>query len=179
MVIHGIITKKPVKCSWLIQKLMPRPDIQAENPFGVADTKNVKGEKAMADITWKYVKPLSKIDAIEDFEKENNISLPLDLKKCIKANNGGRPSLKVFDTDDSKERVFKTLLSFNESDVENIYKYFPIIYSHSNNLIPFASDPFGNYICLQDSKVVLFLHETGKSEYIADSFSGLLEKLHE
>jgi len=133
----------------------------------------------MADITWKYVKPLSKTDAIENFEKKNGVSLPSDLKKCIKANNGGRPSFTVFDTNVSKERVFKTLLSFNESDAENIYKYFPIIHSHSNSLIPFASDPFGNYICLQDSKVVLFLHETGKSEYIADSFSSLLEKLYE
>jgi cell wall assembly regulator SMI1 len=133
----------------------------------------------MANITWKYIKPLSKTDAIENFEKKNGISFPSDLKKCIKANNGGRPSSTVFDTNDSKERVFKALLSFNESDAENIYKYFPIINSHSNNLIPFASDPFGNYICLKDSKVVLFLHETGKLEYIADSFSCLLEKLYE
>jgi cell wall assembly regulator SMI1 len=137
----------------------------------------------MAVITWKYVKPLSEANAIEDFEKKNNLSLPSDLKECIKANNGGRPSLNVFDTDDSKERVFKTLLSFNESDVENIYKYFPIINSQSNNLIPFASDPSGNYLCLQNNKIVLFLHdnlpETERLEYVSDTFSSLLGKLHE
>jgi hypothetical protein len=133
----------------------------------------------MAEIAWKYVKPLSKTSAVEDFEKAKNVSFPLDLKECIKTNNGGRPSLNIFDTDKSTGRVFKTLLSFNESDVENIYIFFPIIRSQSNDLTPFASDPFGNYLCLKGNKIVLFLHETEQLEYISDTFSDLLVKLHE
>jgi hypothetical protein len=133
----------------------------------------------MAQITWKYVKPLSISSAVEDFEKKNDVFFPTDLKACIKANNGGRPSLNAFNTDKTKDRVFKTLLSFNESDTENIYTYFPIIHSKSNDLVPFASDPSGNYLCLHDNKIVLFLHETGKLEAVADSFSNLLEKLHD
>ena len=133
----------------------------------------------MKEITWKYVKPLSKTSAVEDFEKANNVSFPPDLKECIKTNNGGRPSLNVFDTDKSTGRVFKTLLSFNESDVENIYKFFPIKDFRSNDLTPFASDPFGNYLCLKGNKVVLFLHETGQIENVSDTFSDLLAKLHD
>jgi hypothetical protein len=144
----------------------------------VAVRKIAKGETFMTEITWKYVKPLINIGAIEEFEKKANISLPLDLKECIKANNGGRPSYSIFDTANSKGRVFKALISFNELDVENIYKFFPIKESQFNDLIPFASDPFGNYLCLQDTKIVLYLHETAKLEFISNSFTGLLEKLH-
>jgi hypothetical protein len=133
----------------------------------------------MTEMTWKYVKPLLKVSSIEDFEKENDVSFPPDLKKCIKTNNGGRPSRNIFDTANSTDRVFKSLLSFNESDAESVYKIFPIIRSQSNYLTPFACDPFGNYLCLKDSKIVLFIHETGQSEYVSDTFSELLAKLHE
>jgi hypothetical protein len=133
----------------------------------------------MADITWKYIKELANKMAVEDFEKAHNISLPSELKDCIKKNNGGRPNKAVFDTDKSKERVFKTLLSFNESDMENIYKFFPIIQTHSKSLIPFASDPGGNFLCIKDKKIVLFLHETTSLEKVADSFNELLDKLYE
>ena len=133
----------------------------------------------MMDLIWKYVKPLLKASAVEDFEKENNISFPLDLKECIKINNGGRPSRNVFTTDNLKDRVLEKLLSFNESDVENIYKFFPIIRSRSNDLTPFASDPFGNFLCLKSDKIVLFLHETEQIENVSDTFSGLLAKLHD
>ena len=83
----------------------------------------------MTELSWKYVKPLLKTDAVDNFEKENNIFLPQDLKQCIMLNNVGRPSLNVFDTGVSKDRVFKTLLSFNEQDTENIFTFFPVIHS--------------------------------------------------
>jgi hypothetical protein len=85
-----------------------------------------KNEKL--SIHWKYVKPLVNKAAIEKFETKNKISLPADLKQCIKVNNGGRPDKNTFDTDKSKERVFKTLLSFNENDVE---KYLQIFFCYS------------------------------------------------
>ena len=132
----------------------------------------------MANLTWKYVKPLSNSNAVEDFEKDNHITIPQDLKQCIKDNNGGRPSLNVFDTNKSRDRVFKTLLSFNKADKETIFSLFPSIHSEHNGLIPFASDPGGNYLCIQGTKIVLFLHENETLEDIADSFSELLLKLH-
>jgi hypothetical protein len=131
----------------------------------------------MANITWKYVKALTTATAIEDFEKANDFSFPQDLKQCIKTNNGGRPSKNVFDTAKSKERVFKTLLSFNPADVESIQKYFPTVRAENHALVPFASDPFGNFLCMQNGEVVLFLHETGAIEPVAKSFTALLEKL--
>jgi len=132
----------------------------------------------MANLTWKYVKPLSNTNAIEDFEKENNITIPQDLKQCVKYNNGGRPSLNVFDTNKSRGRVFKTLLSFNKTDVENVFSLFSIIHSKHKEIIPFASDPSGNYLCIKGTKIVLFLHENEMLEDIADSFSEFLSRLH-
>jgi hypothetical protein len=145
----------------------------------VAAVKIAKEAKYMANSTWKYVKALTVGTAIEDFEGEHHISLPQDLKQCMKTNNGGRPVKNGFDTETSKGRVFKTLLSFNPSDAESMQKYFPIVRSEKSTLIPFASDPGGNFLCLQNGEVVLFLHETGAVESVAKSFTALLEKLYE
>jgi cell wall assembly regulator SMI1 len=163
---------------------MLKPDTQAGALSGVvvkkagAEKQQNDKENTMTDIHWKYVKSLVKKDAVEEFEGKHNISLPDDLKQCIRLNNGGRPDKNIFDTDKSKERVFKTLLSFNENDVENIYKYFPVIHSENPALIPFASDPGGNFICVKDGAVVLFLHETGGIEQVASSYSKFLNKLY-
>jgi hypothetical protein len=132
----------------------------------------------MVNITWKYVKALKSPTSIDDFEKKEKIHFPHDLKQCFIERNGGRPFPNAFDTDASEGRVFKTLFSFNDSDSENIFTFFPILRAETPQLIPFASDPFGNFICLNGSAIVLYLHETGKIEHIADSFSAFLEKLH-
>jgi hypothetical protein len=134
----------------------------------------------MQNVDWKYVKKLTNESAVKDFEEKFQMTLPDDLKQCIKAHNGGRPSKNIFDTEKTKERVFKTLLSFNDTDVENIYKYFPIIRRVSKSLIPFASDPSGNFLCVRDGRIVLYLHETDEIEEIkADSFSDFLGKLYD
>jgi len=134
----------------------------------------------MAKLKWSYVKPLKEQDLISNFEKAHNLKIPKDLKQCIFINNGGRPNLNVFDTAKTGERVFKTLLSFNEDDTENIYKIFPI-FGNNTQLLPFASDPSGNFICvnLQTNNIVLWLHETNEKELIASSFEEFLDKLYD
>ena len=72
----------------------------------------------MSEITWKYVKPLNNTNAIATFEKEHSVSFPSDLKEILSNNNGGRPSVKYYDTKTEKDKEFKTLLSFNEEDIE-------------------------------------------------------------
>jgi len=65
----------------------------------------------MNNINWKFVIPMEDKEAIEKIEKKYNILLPNDLKECIRDNNAGYPDKKVFDTEISKERIFKDLLS--------------------------------------------------------------------
>lgn len=134
----------------------------------------------MEKLTWKYVKELKKVDSVNVFEKIHSINLPNDVISCITTNNGGRPDRKVFDTNLSKGRVFKSLLSFNDNDIETIYDAYNIMAKENRNLIPIASDPGGNYICFdtKQKNMVLWLHETGKSELIAQSFTEFLNKLY-
>ena len=53
----------------------------------------------MSELSWKYVKELKNKEAIDIFEKENGVSFPTDLKDILLKYNGGRPSLRYFDTD--------------------------------------------------------------------------------
>lgn len=131
----------------------------------------------MNEIIWKYVKPLKNINAIEKFEKEHSILFPLDLKGILTKFNGGRPSLKYYDTKTERDKEFKTLLSFNEEDIETIYKHYPLD-SSDKTLVPFASDPAGNYFVVKDEKIYLWNHETDSVGYIANSFSDFLSNLH-
>ena len=130
------------------------------------------------ELTWKYVKNLQDIKAIDNFEKEHSVSFPQDLKACIIKNNGGRPSKSILDTATEKGHVFKVLLSFNKEDRETIFTIYEVLQKEDSSLLPFASDPAGNFLCIKDGKVVLYLHETGGVEKVANSFSELIEKLY-
>ncbi len=134
----------------------------------------------MSQITWKYVKPLEDENSTDLFLAKNSIELPSDVLECVKENNGGRPQLKAFDTDKSKERVFKALLSYNLEDKESIYNIYLKEFKNKG-LFPFASDVAGNFICINlksDNEIVLVEHESGRIEYIANTFSEMLSRLY-
>jgi len=134
----------------------------------------------MSKITWKHVKHLSDERSVEVFLAKNSIELPLGIVECIKENNGGRPILKIFDTDRTKERVFKSLLSYNRGDKESIYN------SYSNELrvmglFPIALDAAGNFICVNlksNNELVLLEHESGNIEQIGPTFEDLIRGLY-
>lgn len=131
----------------------------------------------MTEITWKYVKPLKAQDAITNVETEIGISLPTDLKDIIEKYNNGRPSRKLFDTSTEKELEFKKLLSFNSDDIENIFEFLHID-TQLKGLVPLASDPGGNFICLYKDKIVYWNHENDTTEFLANTFSEFLNKLY-
>ena len=122
----------------------------------------------MSDLTWKYVKPLRFDNVVSDFLRLHNISLPDPLLACITKNNGGRPSEKLFNTDQGKEYVFKTLLSYNEEDLECIYRFFPTVFD-GTSLYPIGIDSSGNFVCFDTSNgnYILLNHETGVRELIS------------
>lgn len=129
----------------------------------------------MNNINWKFVIPMEDKEAIEKIEKKYNVLLPNDLKECIRDNNAGYPDKKVFDTEISKERIFKDLLSYNKEDDENIYQFEELFHV---NLIPFGLDPAGNILCIDENKIVLYLHETEQKEYVSNNFTEFLRKLY-
>lgn len=131
----------------------------------------------MAIKNWKYVKTLNNPNAVEEFEKNHGVFFPKDLKEIIKRYNGGRPELKLYDTATEKNKEFKTLLSFNEADIENIHKYCDVD-TANKMMIPFASDSAGNLFVLKTGKIYFWDHETDTLNFIADTFTDFLNTLH-
>ena len=133
----------------------------------------------MIIMNWKYAKKLEDINEIYQFEFENSCELPKALKECIISNNGGRPERKVFDTVVTKGRMIKRLLSFHYGDVENVWDAYNLMQKENIDLVPFANDPGGNYICFQKNthEIYVWVHETNTTEYVAETFTKFLEKL--
>lgn len=132
----------------------------------------------MSTITWKYVKLLRNADSISNFEKEKGVIFPSDLKDILSNYNGGRPSLRYYDLENEADKEFKTLLSFNKEDIENIYKYYPLD-SSDKTIIPFASDPAGNFFVLKDRKIALWNHEDDSIKIICNTITEFLQMLHD
>ena len=132
----------------------------------------------MNNITWKYVKPLVNLNSIVEYEALTGGLLPDDIKAVIKMYNGGRPSLKYYDLHNEKDKEFKTLLSFNRNDIENVFAFYPLD-SANGKIVPFASDPAGNLFVIKEGKMFLWLHESDTTVFLAESFSAFLETLHD
>lgn len=135
----------------------------------------------MKELQWKYAKQLSDENLIKQYEMENEVELDKEFKNIIKQYNGGRPKPNVFDTQIRKECVFKSLVSFNNDSNANIFEVTKWINDGTNRkLVPFASEPSGNYICFTENKnIVSWIHETGNVEFISNSFNEFLNSLYE
>lgn len=130
------------------------------------------------NIDWKYS---SEIDAaaVRRVEAEYHVTLPVSLRQAIMEGNNGCPSLYRFDSEAEDEHVFKTLLSYDERDVENVFLAVETLRkSHDEDLFPFADDPAGNLICLENGAVVLWCHENGKRDRVASSVDDFLNSLY-
>lgn len=134
-------------------------------------------------IQWKYASPVD-IENIEEVEDVLDIEIPDQLIEIILVGNNGSPSKNRFVVGNN-ETIFKTLLSYNEKDKENVYKAFKVV---PKGLIPFGNTPTGDFICLEninnginprrEDKVVLWDHETGEIIPVTSSLTEFLRKLH-
>ena len=119
---------------------------------------------------WKYIKPLKDNSIFENIEKTYNVEIPSYLKEIITKYNGGRPERRLFDTQNSKERVLHGLISFNKEDKANIFIYDDLL---KKGYIPFAITEFGDVVCINNETrcVVLYLHETENFENVCDKIN--------
>lgn len=131
------------------------------------------------NIKWKYKIEVSDTDVFSEIEKQRNVTFPDELKKLIREANAATPEKYNFMAG-SIEKVFGAVLSFNrnESDTDTVFTALSTI--TDTNLIPFAIDPFGNYICysLNDKKVVFWDHETDGITDISDRLDAFLDSLY-
>lgn len=133
----------------------------------------------MNKIEWKYAIPLEDESTLIKFQIANAVELPNDLKKCIQTNNAAMPNKNIYDTPTTKERTMQSLLSFNSNDEGNVYSYLDIFKKDGLlTMVPFATDAFGNFLCVKNNEIVLWLHETETTEFVANSFNGFVNMLY-
>lgn len=129
---------------------------------------------------WKFIKELKSKDSIKKFEDIIGMELPKDYIEFIEKYNGARPKLKLFKTITGKEHVIKTFLSFNITDVENIFSVNEWLKKDFNReYFAIASDPAGNYI-VYDKKFEIYFwnHEINKFELITKTFTDFINMLY-
>lgn len=88
--------------------------------------------------------PLKNESVIEDFEKKNKLTLPLDYKYFLSKHDG----FSLMGTE---------VYGFNGiNNIESVYNYehFEVLYPQYSYLVPFSPDGFGNFYCFDTSKVV-------------------------
>lgn len=95
----------------------------------------------------------SKLDIalIENTEKKIGIDFLEDYKNCVLKYHGATPIQDLFNVK-GIQRVFGEFLGFDESEDETLLSYYimetdKIRGTLPKDVIPFANDPSGNYIC--------------------------------
>jgi hypothetical protein len=163
------------------------------NNLGVVEDKIKRKRNMKKPIKWLFTKNKSNQQEIIKIEKLFNIKFPKDYIDCAVQNHSGAPSPDVYDFKNHKEAVFEWLLSLDTESTSYIVNDYNMIKDRlAVNIYPFASDPFGNYICFdyrvgkdKPPKIVFWDHEIASGDpekaisYICDSFTELLEKLYD
>ena len=112
------------------------------------------------DNKWNFKIELKSMDSFETLKNYYGVAIPEDLQRFIIEANGSNPEKNLAKIN-GVERVFETVLSYNESEEEAITVFDIIKNDQFKNAVPFGMDPFGNifYCSLTDSKVVFYNHE--------------------
>lgn len=114
------------------------------------------------NIVWNYKIDLADEKVFSEIEEERGIKIPQDLRELIKEGNAATPDKYKYIIG-STEKVVGAVLSFNkdEQEADSVYTALSVI--EDKNLMPFAIDSFGNYICLElnSNNVVFWDHESG------------------
>ena len=133
---------------------------------------------------WKYGNPASD-EAIRSVETQLAIAFPADYRAIVAQHNGGRPKPNAVDAPGKREVIMERLMSVDAGAKDNVAAATLVARKrHQSNLVPFASDPFGNLFCFQvagktPSAVVFWDHESGALTGICKTFPELLGMLHE
>ena len=132
-------------------------------------------------MNWKYIKELQSLDLISEFENTVNYKFCSEFVETVKNYNGARPENSLFDTDKTEKRAIKSLLSFNKSDKETVWKIMDWNRTElAEKYVAFGIDNFGNLICfsVENGNVIFLECESLSIEMIAGDFTGFLSKLY-
>ncbi|CAH1225046.1 hypothetical protein PAECIP111890_05732 [Paenibacillus sp. JJ-223] len=166
------------------------------------------GWNKMMNVEWQFADKEVSREEIDAVSKKIGYRFPLDYILCSMVNHGANVEPEVFDVG-HKQKVFGSLLSFDESSPDNFLKVYEN-YKETlpTGVIPFAFDPAGNLICFdykesEDMPKIVFWEHEGAWEksilvqdeglsveqaeerarenifFVANSFTELLESLHD
>ncbi|WP_373231865.1 SMI1/KNR4 family protein [Cohnella sp.] len=145
----------------------------------------------MEIIGWEFQDQQVGREVISLVEKKLDIEFPSDYVDVALKYHGGSPSLEIFQISGHGKAVFGYLLSYDPDSSNYILEVYNDIIDRlpDKKVIPFANDPFGNFICFDYRKdadnpsIVFWEHEIAFDSsdlsllYVASSFSELLEML--
>lgn len=137
---------------------------------------------------WLSVKGKITIEDINKAEELLKIKYPLYYKNIVLSYNRGVPRPNQFIVSNT-ERVFNRLLSITEDVELNVFSVYEIMKENGlSNLIPFASDPFGNYICFdymsEDINIVfvdmekIYNNKIYKGDYVCKNIEDLFNSIY-
>lgn len=130
------------------------------------------------NMKWKYKIDLADESVFAEIEQARGIAFPEELRGLIAEANGATPEKYHF-TIGKTDHVFGAVLSFNkdEADTDSIFTALESV--EDKNLLPFAIDPFGNYICysLKEHIIVFWDHEKEMNDGVSSTGKSLSEFL--
>lgn len=131
------------------------------------------------DIKWNYKIDLVDECVFSEIEKERGISIPDSLVELVKEGNAATPERYKY-VIGSTEKMVGAILSFNrnEEDTDTVFTALSVI--DDKDLMPFAIDSFGNYVCLDlvNEDVVFWDHEIGEAFSTEKKLAEFLEQLY-
>ena len=130
-------------------------------------------------MNWKYKIDVANPNVFSDIEKKYGIVISEELRVFILTTNAATPSKYNFMLG-ATERVLGAILSFNEGETDTDTVYTALSTMEDKSLVPFAIDPFGNYICYsnKDNKVVFWDHETSGVSSTEKGLDEFLDSLY-
>ena len=130
-------------------------------------------------LVWKFKLNEITEEEILEYEEKFNLIIPNQLKDILREHNGCVVEPNRFDIKNSKGKVLASFISFSKRDAENAFVFTEILRKNKiESLIPFAMDPFGNYLCINDNKVFYLNNETNETIFLNDSIQEFLDSLY-
>lgn len=144
------------------------------------------GKYGTVMLIWRFCKENATYDDIHTMEHFFDCKLPKAYAEIVLHHNGGRPRPGRFDTRLRQGARMKTMLPITRIHQGNIYEVYDWIKERlPGNMVPFASDESGNYLCFCyvsadcEPIIVLWNHEKANGyEWINHTLAGFLEGLH-
>ena len=139
-------------------------------------------------INWKFGNKISE-NEISFLENQFGIKYPKEYVELVLNNDGASPTYDCWDMPNGeKEKVFDHLISLSDKNISNVFNTYYILKNEFgiSDLIPFADDPFGNYLCFMKNNMKIYYYNCDGydnpnyvGEYVAASFGEFIASLYE